>query len=185
MKKHVALVLAAGVCLFAAMTTIAHISSRTPLKEIAVTLRSVTENGKTSLPDGNTYSSEGIALHATTDASGKFVFGYVPPGIYALGCSYDECCNAFAKATSAITDDRSVPQKPSVQISINACEGMYCRLSSGKMTPEDWMTCSITPAKTAIRKGWNNTEEWLKAGGGMMLKINGARSTVSGKIEAQ
>lgn len=172
------LVVSVSVC--SSLTAAAQKLSHIPLKGVPVTLRKVAANGKTDSSEdrfGNTF------LSATTDENGKFMFGYMRPGVYALGCSYEECCTAYDQRTSLDAHAPSTP--PSVQISINACEGMYCRVSTGKMTPDDWMTCSVTPAQTAISKGWSNSQDWLKAGGGILLKIDGARSIVSGRIEAQ
>jgi len=118
-------------------------------------------------------------MNARTDESGKFMFGYVPPGIYALGCSYSECCRSFGKG------ERGAAKEPSVQLSVNSCEGMVCRVSTGKMSSGDWATCSLSSAKTPILKDWSNTADWLQMGGGVMLKVGSAHCVISGKIEAQ
>jgi hypothetical protein len=154
--------------------------ARIPLKGVTVTLQSVKRSEKTSASNSE-YQPEGIALNATTDEEGKFMFGYVPPGIYALGCSYAECSSAYAAAEKP----DGAPKEPSVQISVNSCEGMVCRVSSGKMSSDDWATCSIKSANTPIQKDWSNTADWLRMGGGVMLKVGSAHSVISGKIEAK
>jgi hypothetical protein len=178
MKKLFALlVVSAAVCFThaAAAQKLSHI----PLKSVTVTLQKVAPNGKSDADSSQDRFGNNF-LRATTDEDGKFMFGYMRPGVYALGCSYEECCTAFDNCVKHASS-----AQPSVQIWINACEGMYCRISSGKMTPADWMTCSVSPAQTAISRGWSNSQEWLKSGGGILLKVDGARSIVSGKIEAQ
>jgi hypothetical protein len=154
-------------------------STKIPLRSVTVTLQSVTRSEKSTATQAM-YEAHGIAMNATTDESGKFMFGYVPPGVYALGCSYEECRTAFSKYEKQTTS-----KEPSVQISVNACEGMVCRVSTGKMSNDDWATCSISSAKTSIQKDWSNTADWLQMGGGVMLKVDGAHSVISGKIEAQ
>jgi len=185
MKKLLAvLVLLISACIFCSSDTFAQGWSHTPLKGITVRLQSVANNS-------NPYAAEGIDMDATTDEDGKFMFGHVPPGTYALGCAYTACYTAARKTKRpAITYDQSKErtpssEEPSLQISVNACEGLMCRVAVGKMTPDDWTSNAKPATKTTITKDWSNTSEWLKSGGGVTLRIDGSNATISGKIEAE
>src|SRR5439155_4015040 len=129
----------------------------------------------TSPSDESTYTTHSIELQVTTDDDGKFMFGHVQPGVYALGCSYNACYTAFRKTKRPVTaPDPSKKhtlssEEPSLQISVNACEGLMCRVAVGKMLPDDWTKPS---SKITITKDWSNTSEWLKSGGGVTLRID-------------
>jgi hypothetical protein len=185
MKKRLALsVLIISACFFGASNTLAQGWAHTPLKGITVRLQSVAVNS-------NRYAAEDLEMQATTDEDGKFMFGHVPPGVYALGCSYTACYTA-ARTTKrrAITYGQSQertasPEEPSLQISVNSCEGLMCRVAVGKMVPDDWSSNVKPSTKTTITKDWSNAPDWLRSGGGVTLRIDGANATISGKIEAE
>ena len=164
-------------------------SEHTPLAGIEVRLESLGVSGAADSIDTST--SAHFELHATTDAEGKFVFGYVPPGIYALGCSYRSCSIAFRKAKAPATKRISAEgandtsEAPIIRLSVDACEGMVCRVAVATMTPDDWPSNSALSTATTITKNWNNSARWLKSGGGVTLRIDGARSVISGKIEVE
>jgi hypothetical protein len=181
MKKLLALSVFLLICLFGASTTIAQVVSHTPLKGITVRLQSIADKA-------NRYAAEGIDMEAMTDEDGKFMFGHVPPGMYALGCAYTACYTAASKtkhATVTYKESTAASEEPSMQISVNACEGLMCRVAVGKMVPDDWTSNAKAPTKTTITKDWSNTSDWLKSGGGVTLRIDGSNSTISGKIEAE
>jgi len=156
-----------------------------PLKGIAVRLQSISIDGK--IP--SIYS--GIEMHDTTDEDGKFTFGYVPPGVYALGCSYKACYTAFRKIKHSMTapdqnnENNAASEEPVLQLSVDACEGMVCKVAIGKMIPDDWSSNTTPTANTHITKEWSNAARWLQAGGGVRLKINSANTMISGTIEAR
>lgn len=134
--------------------------------------------------------SVSFELHTATDEDGKFMFGYVPPGTYALGCSYSACNIAFHKIRSRTVTNatpeggNNSSEDPVIRISVDACEGMVCHVAVATITPDDWSD-SQPAAATTITKDWNNRASWLKRGGGITLRIDRASSVISGKIEVE
>ena len=188
MKKCLSLlVYIASIC--GVSSAVAQGSFHTPLRGITVRLQAIPAN---TIPDtvyASTHPPVNFRLETTTDDDGKFMFGYVPPGIYAVGCSYAACQTAFRKTKHGdIVPDRSEADtvssgEPLMQISIDAREGMVCRIAVKQMTPDDWSD-SQPSATTTIRKDWNDRLAW-NSGTGIILRVDGASSIISGKIEAQ
>ncbi|HEY3876402.1 MAG TPA: hypothetical protein VGM92_13080 [Candidatus Kapabacteria bacterium] len=172
---------------FGAPAASAQEALHTPLKGITVRLQSLTADGKTdTLNPGNSKLLD-FHLRTTTDDDGKFIFGFVPSGTYALGCSYTACSIAYRKSNRprSQSGDQSLSEEPLMQISVDACEGMVCRIAVKKITPDDWSSNAQPSTMTRITKDWSNTIAWLTSGGGVILQIDGAHSVISGKIEVQ
>jgi hypothetical protein len=172
-----------------ASQAIAQPSQHTPLKGIVVRLQSFTDKGKVN--DTSCSTSEPFEFQATTDDDGEFMFGHVPSGSYAIGCSYSACSTALRKIKRTEISqvqsegDTLSSEDPLIQITIDACEGTSCRIAVRNVTPDDWLSNAQSSTRTTITKDWSNTVAWLNSGGGIMLRIDGAHSVISGKIEVQ
>ena len=171
---------------FSASIAFAQGPLHTPLKGIEVRLQSIPAEGKTDTLDADSIQSINFKLQTTTDDDGEFMFGYVPPGTYALGCSYAACNTAFQKAKRTQPESDSIlSEEPVMRISINACEGVVCRVAVKKMTPNDWSSNPQPSTTATITKDWSNSMAWLNSGGGIILRVDGANSVISGNIVAQ
>ncbi|MDP4201012.1 MAG: hypothetical protein Q8922_15430 [Bacteroidota bacterium] len=185
------LVLLVTASLFGSPPAIAQGSLHTPLKGIEVRLQSIAAKGITDTLRASSSLISSFKLECTTDEDGNFMFGYVPPGAYALGCSYASCYTAFrntkhpAIEQTQLEGDTASSGEPLMQISINACEGMVCRIAVKKMRPDEWLSNPQPSATTTITKDWSNGPAWLNSGGGLTLQVDGANSIVSGKIVAR
>lgn len=189
MKKRLSLLALILTTFLCASSAMAQRSLHTPLKGIEVRLRSIPARGETDTLDASSSKPASFELQTTTDEDGDFMFGYVPPGSYALGCSYTSCYTAFRKTkhsgiTAPAEGDTISNEEPLLKISIDACEGMVCRVAVMKITPDDW-SVSQPSTRTTITKDWSNSMAWLNSGGGITLRVEGANSVISGKIEAQ
>ncbi len=162
--------------------------AHTPLRGITVKLHALPAEGVTDTLDSSRHVP--FDLETTTDDDGEFMFGYVPPGTYALGCSYTACYTAFRNGKGGLTapdteGGSATSEDPTMEISVNACQGMVCRVAVNTMTPEDWSSNARPSGKTNITREWSNSIAWLRNGGGITLRIDGSNSVISGTIEAR